>query len=159
MKLPERGGIAQRLSEGGEGVVGIEVHHGGAGAELGRQVDAELLDHVALHLGDGDFQHHLLVAADGDVVDDLLAVIDQARGDVERSLRLDRSRHVAVEHKPVAEALYSDIEAGKRSGDCGPQAVEIARHGDVEAGDLVAFGVEEINVGLPDRGADNVGAA
>ena len=38
-------------------------------------------------------------------------------------------------------------------------AVEVARHRDVEAGDLLAFGVEEVNVGLADLDADDVGAA
>ena len=38
-------------------------------------------------------------------------------------------------------------------------AVEIARHRDVEAGDLLAGGVEEEDVGLPDGDADHVDAA
>ena len=38
-------------------------------------------------------------------------------------------------------------------------AVEVARDRDVEAGELLAVGVEEEDVGLSDRDADQVGAA
>ena len=45
-------------------LVGVEIDHRGAGAEAAGEIDAELLDHVALHLGDRDLQHHLLMAMD-----------------------------------------------------------------------------------------------
>ena len=56
------------------------------------EIDAELLDDVALHFGDGHLQHDLVAAVHGDAVDDLAAVVDQARGDVEGGLRFDRAR-------------------------------------------------------------------
>ena len=41
-----------------------------------------------------------------------------------------------------------------------PQAIEVARDGDVESGDLPAFAVEEIHAGLPGLiAADDVDAA
>src|SRR5262249_40876516 len=76
----------ERVAERGEGVGVVEVDHRGAGAEAAAQIDAELLDDFALHLGDRYLQHDLVAAVDGDAVDDALAVVDQARGDVERGL-------------------------------------------------------------------------
>ncbi len=81
----------------------------------------------------------------------LLAVVDQPRGDVEGLLRFDRARDVAGQHDAVAEAFDADVESGQRLLERRAQAVEIARHRDVEAGDLAAFGVEEEHVGLADR--------
>ena len=49
--------------------------------------------------------------------------------------------------------------SGMRLLERGAHAVEIARHRDVEAGDLLAVGVEEKDVGLPDGDADHVDAA
>ena len=47
---------------------------------------------------------------------------------------------------------------GQHLPDRGPDAVEVAGHRDVEAGDLPALGVEEIDVGLADGSADHIGA-
>ena len=69
-------------------------------------------------------------------------------------------RDIAGEHKAVAEALRPGCRRRQRLLDARPaDAVEIARDRDVEAADLVAFGVEEEDVGLSDRRADDVGAA
>ena len=40
--------------------------------EAAGQIDAELLDDVALHFRDGDLEHDLVAAAHGDAVDDLV---------------------------------------------------------------------------------------
>ena len=45
-----------------------------ARVDQGAEVDAELLDDVALHLHYGDLQQHLLATFDGDHVDDLPAL-------------------------------------------------------------------------------------
>ena len=50
-----------------------------AGVDDRAEVDAELLQQGALHLGDGDLQHHLLLALDGEQVDDELAVAAAGR--------------------------------------------------------------------------------
>ena len=47
---------------------------------------------------------------------------------------------------------------GQRALERRANAVEIARHRDVEGHQLPAFGVEEIDVGLSDLDADDVGA-
>ncbi len=56
-------------------------------AEAAGQVDAELLDDVALNFGDRNLEQHLIAAANGDAVDDLGAVADQPGGDVKCLLR------------------------------------------------------------------------
>ena len=65
----------------------------------------------------------------------------------------------AGQHDAVAEALDADVAIRQRLLERGAHAVEVARDRDVEAGDLPAFGVEEVDVGLADRDADDVGAA
>jgi hypothetical protein len=42
--------------------------------------------------------------------------------------------------------------------DRGANAVQVAGHRDVVGGDLLARGIEEHDVGLADRGADDIGA-
>ena len=49
------------------------------------------------------------------------------------------------------------MENGSAAG-FSANAIEIARHRDVEACELFAFGVEEEDVGLSDRDADQIGA-
>ena len=58
---------------------------------------------------------------------------------------------VAGQHDAFAEPLDADVESGQRLLERRAQAVEVARHRDVEAGDLPAVGIEEIDVGLADR--------
>ena len=69
--------------------------------KLPLQIDAELLDDVALDFGDRHLQHDLVAAAHDDRVDDLgagadrvgRAGIDQPRRDVEGLLRFRLARH------------------------------------------------------------------
>ena len=58
--------VDQRLAERGERVGVVEVDHGRAVADAAVEIDAELLDDVALHFGDRHLEHHLVAAADGD---------------------------------------------------------------------------------------------
>ena len=48
----------------------------------GVDIDAELLDEVALYFGDRHFEHDLVAPAHGDTVDHLGAVADQPRGNI-----------------------------------------------------------------------------
>ena len=88
--VPVVGGVAERLTGGGERILRVEVHHGGAVIEAAAEVDAELLDHVALHFGDRHLEHDLVASAHGDAVDHLGVVADQPRGEIEGLLRLRR---------------------------------------------------------------------
>src|SRR5215510_9363545 len=159
LPLAGNGRWKERLADDRKRIVDVEVEHRGAEADAAVEVDAELLDEVALHLGDRHLEHDLVAAVHVDVVDHLLAVIHEARGDVERLVRFDRARDVAGQHDAVAEGLDIDVQTGQRLLDRGAQSVEIALHRDVETGELLALGVEEEHAGLSDRGADDVGAA
>ena len=77
---------------------------------LALEIDAQLLDDVAPHFGDGDLQHHLIAAAHDDRVDDLFGAADQPRGEVAGLLGLDRARYRAGQNDAVADAL--DLDAG-----------------------------------------------
>src|SRR6185503_4994668 len=152
--------VAQRLPGGGERIDGVEVHHRGPVIEAAGQIDAELLDHVALHLGDRDLEHDLIASAYHDAVDDLGAVADQPRRDVIGFLGLGLARGAARQHNAVGADAF-DVNVGIRHDalERGAHAVEVAGDGDVETGDLAALRVEEEDVGLPDRHADYVDAA
>ncbi len=65
--------FAQRLAGGRERIVVVEVDDGGAVVERAGEIDAELLDDVALDFGDGHLEHDLVAAAHHDGVDDLVA--------------------------------------------------------------------------------------
>ena len=112
----------------------------------------------ALDLGDRDLEHHLVAAAYGNRVDDLVGAAHQARGEIARLLRLDRARRRAAQHHGVADALDLDVGVRQRLPQRGAHAVEIALDGYVIGGDLLAGGIEEHDVGLADRRADDVGA-
>ena len=146
----------QRTAKGGERVLVVEVHHGGAVVHAGAEVDAHLLDDVAPYLGDIDLQHHLVAAADDDGVDDLVGAADQPRRDVAGLLRLDRACHRAGQHHAFADAF--DVDAGQSLPQRGADAVEVALHRDVIGGDLLTVAVEEHDIGLADVAADDVGA-
>ena len=68
-------------------------------------------------------------------------------------------RDAARQHDAVADAVDAHVRVRQQLLQHRAHAVEVARDRDVEAGDLPAVGVEEIDVGLADRDADQVGAA
>ena len=113
----------------------------------------------------GDFrdrhlQHHLVAPAHGDAVDHGLGAADELGGDLEGLLRFGRAGGGAGEHHGLfADALDADVGVGHRLLERGAHAVQVARHGDIEAGDLATLRVEEEDVGLPDLDADHVDAA
>jgi hypothetical protein len=151
-------GPDQRGAVRGKGVGVVEVHHRGAVIQAAAEVDAQLLDDRARDFGDRNLQHHLIAAPDHDGVDDLVEAADQTGGKIGRLLGFDRARHRTGQHHAVAEAVDLDIGVRHRCLQRGAYAVEVALDGDVIGGDLLARGIEEHDVGLADRGADDVGA-
>ena len=122
------------------------------------EVDAELLDDAARDFGDRHLQHHLVAAADRDRVDDLFGAADEARGEIGGLLRFDRARRRAGQDHAVADAFDLDVGIRQRLLQRGAHAVEVALDRDVIGRDLLAGGIEEHDVGLADRGADDIGA-
>ena len=64
----------------------------------------------------------------------------------------------AGEHDAVGDRLDADIPVREHLLERAAHAVEVARHRDVEAGELPALGIEEEDVGLSDADADQIGA-
>src|ERR1700728_3459409 len=157
----------ERLAGGRERIGVVQIHHGRAEADRARKIDAELLDDIALDLGDRHFEHDLVAAAHHDGIDDLVARgnarararSDQTHRDIEGLLRLGLARCATAQDNALAYPLNADVGIGQDLTDRRADAVEIAGDGDVEAGHLPAFDVEEEHIGLPDLAADNVGAA
>ncbi len=131
------------------------------------QIDAELLEHVALDFGDRHLEHDLIVAANDDGIDDLAAGrnrigatdAEQPRRNIIGLLRFGLARRRAGKHDAVADALDLDIGIRQHLRDSLAHAVEIARHRNIKAADLLAVGIEEKHISLPGRHADDVGAA
>ena len=107
-----RVGVDQRLADHRERVGVVEVEHVLAGGKRATEIDAELLDDVALDLGDGDLEHHLVAAAHRDAVDDLVAVAGEAGGEIVGLLRFGLARHRAGQHDAVGEALDAMSASG-----------------------------------------------
>ena len=143
---------------GGERVGVVEVHHRGAVVEAGAEIDTELLDDVTLDLGHGDLEHHLVAAAHRDVVDHLVRAADEPRGEVVGLLGFDLARHRSGQHDAIAEPLDANVPLGDALADGRADAIEIARDGDVVSGNLLAGSIEEYDVCLTDRSADDIGA-
>ena len=148
----------QRTAVGGKRVGVVEIHHRGAVGHGGRQVDAHLLDDVARDFGDGHLQHHLVAAANRDRIDHLVRAADQAGGHVGGLLCLDRCCGGAAQHHAVADTVDLDVRVRQRLLQRGAYAVEVALDRDVIGRNLLACGIEENDVGLADRGADDIGA-
>ena len=146
----------QRRAVCGERIAVVEIHDRGAVIHAGAEIDAHLLDDVAPHFRDSDLQHHLVAAANDDRVDDLFGAADQSRGDLAGLLGLDRARYRAGQEHAVADAF--DLDSRHRLPERGAHAVEVALDRDVVGSDLLAVGIEEHDVGLADRGADDIGA-
>ncbi len=142
------GRVAQRVAEQSELVLGRgdDRHPSDEGGFC--QIDAELLGDVARHLGDADLEHDLLVAGDGEHVDDLGRVAGEARGKVLGARRIRRARHVAGEHDIVVEARDLDVGAGDVGMDHRAEIAGVLLDADVEGEDLVSRRVEEEGVGL-----------
>ena len=66
-------GLHQRRSVDRERILVVEIEHCRADADGAVQIDADLLDHIALHFGDGDPQIDLVAVAHGDRVHHLVA--------------------------------------------------------------------------------------
>ncbi len=109
--------VAERLAGGRERIVGVEIDHGRAVVQRAGQIDAELLEDVALDFGDDHLEHDLVAAANDDGVDDFAASRDrigaadaeQPRRDIVGLLRLGLARRGAGENDAVADAFDRDI--------------------------------------------------
>ena len=153
-------GADQRLAEHRERIGVVEVEHRAAAAERAAEIDAELLDDVALHFGDGDLEHHLVAAAHGDAVDHLVGRRRPAgRRDRRPAALRSGSRPLPDSTMPSPRPSTWMSAVRQRLLERRADAVEVARHRDIEADDLLAVGIEEEHVGLADRDADDVGAA
>src|SRR6185369_3339344 len=106
--------------------------------QVGGQIDAELLDDAARYFGDGDFQHHLIAAANGDAVDHLFRSADQPRREIAGLLHVDRVRYRTRQHHAVVDAFNLDVGIGQDLPQGGADAVEVALDRDVIGGDLLA---------------------
>jgi hypothetical protein len=71
-------------------------------------------------------------------------------------LGFGRTRGAPGQHDTLADAFNVNIRIGHRLLECGAHAVEIACHSNIEAGNLLAVGIKEENVGLTDSNADHV---
>jgi hypothetical protein len=98
----------------------------------------------------------LVATADGDVVHHLVGASRQPGRDVAGLLCLDGTRHRAGEYYAVTDTF--DLDSGEGLLERGAHAIEVPLDGEVIGGNLLAVGIEEHHVGLPDRLADNVGA-
>src|SRR5262249_22156186 len=119
----------------------------------------ELLDHVAPHFSDCNLEHYLIAPTHGNSVHNFVAVADQPCCKIVRLLRFLRVRSVTGEHDTVANSFDTKIGIRYRLFQSRPYAIEVALDRNVEAGDLLAFGIEEENIGLPDGNANHVNAA
>src|SRR5438067_514999 len=116
-------GPDQRPAEGAKRIGIVEIHDRGAVVHGGREIDAQLLDDAAGDFSDRNFQHHLVAAADGDRIDDLVGAAHEAGGDIGGLLRLDRVRRGAAQYYAVADAFYHDIRIRQRLLQRGTHAV------------------------------------
>ncbi len=145
----------------------VEVDDGGTGAERSVQIDAQLLEDVALDFGNRDLEHDLIAIAHRDRIDDLAAArrrfggpdIEEPRRDIVGRLRLGRCLHRSgQDHAAGSDPVNANIGVREHLLQHSADAVEIPAHRQVETGDLLAGGIEKIDVGLPHRGTDDVGA-
>ena len=103
---------------------------------LAVEIDAELLDDVALHFGNRDLQHDLVAPAHRKAVHDLSA---PPASRVARSFACCASAGLgddAGQHDAVAEAFDVDVARTAAPASARRDAVEIARYRDVVGGDL-----------------------
>src|SRR5581483_9491952 len=169
-------GNGQRAEAGGGGerqrVLGEQGRGEVAGGDGGTQVDAELLEDRALHLGHGDLQHHLLLTLDGEQVDHELGVAAAGRSLIlGPRLVLATGRRVLARHHRIGRIgaaaspqRRSDVlvRGDELAGDVGGalaverRAYRAAQHGgpaghlgvDVGAGDeFLQDAVESVEVG------------
>ena len=129
LKVPDDGAVAERLADRRKWIAGVQVDDRRAEGKRAIHVDTELLDDVALDLGHGDLEHHLIATAHDDGVHDLAALrrdrrgvhAQQPRGDVEGLLRLGLARRRPAQDDPIiADAVDSDVGVGQQLLDARP---------------------------------------
>src|SRR4029077_635988 len=158
-KLAGQKGLGQRAAIRRERVGSIEIHYRGAVVERAGKVDAELLDHVTPYFCDRHLEHDLITPADGNSVHHLAAVAYQPRCKIISLLRLLGVCSAAGKHDALAYAFDVEVGIRDRLFESRAYAIEVTLHRNIEAGNLLAIGIEEENIGLPDGDADHVNAA
>ncbi len=101
----------------------------------------------------------LVATTDGNGVDHLLLVADQLGGDVDGLLCLERRHDLAGHDDGIGDRAHLDAGMGQRRTQGLAQADQVAADLDVVGGDLSPLGIEEEDIGLADRNADQEGAA
>ena len=122
-------------------------------------------EHRPRHLGDGDAHHHLVLALDGEGVDDgagrrpgkadadavltgrrrVAALADERLSDVDRLLRFRRGGDRPGEQDGVAGRLDLDPRPRHRRPERLAQDVEVASDVDLDGGDLPAVRIHDVD--------------
>ena len=117
-------------------------------------IGAELLDHLARHLGEADRQHHLLAAGDLHQVGDLARGV--ALGERQRPLHAQRVREASAQHQAVARRPHLDRLAGQQLEELGPQALDVVAHDQIDDRDQAAIAVGDREAGGAELLAEDV---
>ncbi len=113
------------------------------------RVDAQLLQDIALDLGDGDAQHHLFLAARDQGVHHLARALQEAAGNVGRERRLQGGGNDAGEHHIGAAVAHGDGGAGQRGAQRLFQPARVAGHAHFDDGGLLALAIADEKVVTP----------
>ena len=170
----ERGVAELRIDD--EGVVVGERAPAAAqqsvGAIGGIGGNAELLEHRARNLGHGDLQHHLIVAANNQPVDDVstaaalgagagaLGLLHrEALGYVDGALRVGRRSHVARQDDRVVHRARDDLGSWNRGFQQRSQFADVATDAEFVFGELPALRVDREHRRLTLGGAHQIDLA
>jgi len=154
------GQIAQRLTHQAVGIGGGQRQRRRAAQDFGaRQVDAQLLGDIAVHLRDAHLQHHLLAARHVEHIDDLFGIARETRRQIGGASRFQRARNRAGQHHIVVHRLHLDRRIGQAVLHHAGKILDVALDPDVESQDLMAGAVEEEGVGLADLAGEQENAA
>ena len=126
--------------------------------EQRRRVDAELLEDVALDLGDAHFEHHLFLAQHVyRTYDPLLAFrADKPGRQIKSKLGFGRRLGPTAEDDILADRVDGYPGAGNGPPNKFLQGNHVLRHFEVESQDLLAACIKEENVGLADGAGEQI---
>ena len=145
------------------------------GAVGGIGGNAELLEHRARNLGHGDLQHHLIVAANDQSVDDVSVAVAapafaagaavlglphrEALGYVDGALRVGRRSHVARQDDRVVHRARDDLRSWNRGFKQRPQFADVATDAEFVFRELPALRVDREHRRLTLGGAHQIDLA
>ena len=81
----------------------------------GAEIDTQLLDDAALHLDDADLEHHLILASDGQEVDDLFRLANKLLRDLQHLPGLGEVRDSARQNDIVIQPLDLNLGPGQEA--------------------------------------------